>query len=538
MIRDLSRLASTRVDVLVVGGGVYGLATAWELASRGVSVALVERGDFGAATSFNSLKTVHGGIRSLQHGALGEMREFVRERRTIAAIAPHLVRPLPFIVPTYRHPVRNRLAMGLFFATYDRLSADRNRGVDPSRALPRSRTVGRAECLRLNPAIDPPGVTGGAIWHDYQLHSPERFALALLRSSVEAGALAANHVEADGLLLDAGRVHGARVTDRLTGQSFDVQAPVVVNAAGPWAWRLLERLAAVPASLAPPRFSLAMNVVVNRPPPALGLGGMAHGRFLFMVPWRDRSIVGTSHDDQPGSAAPDGAPRVEPSLLHALLADAASAFPGARLTREAGTGVHRGLLPAGGRPGTLAKRSIVHDHRADGLTGLFSVVGVRYTTARATAERAADGVIAALGRPFGPSRSATQPLDSGDIPNVARYEREQTATPGWAAESLRRLIAAYGTRYPEVLEVAAADPSLRAPLALTCEVTAAEVVHAARHEMAVHLADALLRRTSAGAGGHPGADAVTRAADLMAAECGWSPARRAEEIENLDRFYR
>src|SRR5688500_7667215 len=133
MIRDLARLSTDMFDAIVVGGGVYGLATAWELASRGISVAILDRSDFAAGTSFNSLKTVHGGIRALQHGALRDMREFVRERRAIATIAPHLVRPLPFVVPTYRHPVRNRTAMGLFFAVYHQLAADRTGGVDPSR---------------------------------------------------------------------------------------------------------------------------------------------------------------------------------------------------------------------------------------------------------------------------------------------------------------------------------------------------------------------------------------------------------------------
>ena len=204
MFRDLRALAADPFDAVVIGGGVYGLATLWDLASRGLRVALLERGDFAAATSFNSLKTIHGGIRALQHGSLREMREFVRERRALAIIAPHLVRPLPFVVPTYRHPIRNRAAMGLFFATYDRLAADRNRGVDPSRHLPRSRTVGRADCLRLNPAIDPTGVTGGAVWHDYQLQATERLPMALLRSAVEAGAVAANYVEADRLLVRDG----------------------------------------------------------------------------------------------------------------------------------------------------------------------------------------------------------------------------------------------------------------------------------------------------------------------------------------------
>lgn len=538
MTRDLARFANTRFDAVVAGGGVYGLAIAWDLASRGVSVALVERGDFGGATSFNSLKTVHGGVRPLQHGALREVREFVRERRAIAAIAPHLVRPLPFIVPTYRHPVRNRLTMGAFFAAYDRLSADRNRGVDPSRTLPRSRTVGRAECLRLNPAVDPAGVTGGAIWYDYQLHSPERFALALLHSAAQSGAALGNYIEADGLIVRDGRVHGLRVTDRLTRAPFDIRASVVVNAAGPWTWRLFEGRARPAPALPRPRFSVAMNLVVDRPPLPHAVGGLAAGRFLFLVPWRDRAIVGTSHDepDAPGLVDPPEHLAPNPRLVDALLEDARTAFPQAGLTREGISLVHRGLLPAGAHYGSLLKRSIVHDHTPDGLASLVTIIGVRYTTARATAQRAGDMVCGLLGRDFPASRTARQPLWGGDMPNVARYEREQSSGSSQPA-LVARLIAAYGTRYPEVMALIDSDPAAATALSGACAVTGGEVLHAVRHEMAVRLEDALLRRTSAGSGGHPGADAVTRAADLMSAELSWTPAQRAAEIAAVDRFY-
>jgi glycerol-3-phosphate dehydrogenase len=539
MVRDLASLASTHFDAVIVGGGVYGLATAWELASRGVSVALVERGDFAGATSFNSLKTVHGGIRALQHGALGEMREFVRERRAIAMMAPHLVRPLPFIVPTYRHPVRNRLAMGLFFATYDRLSADRNAGVDPSRALPGSRTVGRAECLRLNPAIDPDGVTGGAIWHDYQMHSPERFALTMLRSALDAGAAAANYTEAHALLVEEGRVRGVRVTDRVTGASFDVRARVVVNAAGPWAWQLLAPHLRGASAIPRPRFSVAMNLVVNHPPLPHALGGMVGGRFLFLVPWQDRSIVGTSHDEpeSPGVAEPPERLAPNARLLHAFLRDAQAAFPASGLSPGRITLVHRGLLPAGDGHGTLLKRSIVHDHASDGLAGLVTVVGVRYTTARATAERAAKAVCGQLARRFPGSTTSRLPLAGGDIPNVARYEHDQCAASAWPAALVTRLIAAYGTGYRAVTELMSGDQFLASPLSDTCRVTRAEILYAARHEMALHLADAVLRRTNAGAGGHPGTAALNSAADVMAAEHAWTPERRAAEIRELEEFY-
>jgi glycerol-3-phosphate dehydrogenase len=538
MFRDLARLANTHFDAVIAGGGVYGLAIAWDLASRGVRVALVERGDFGGATSFNSLKTVHGGVRPLQHGALREVREFVRERRAMATIAPHLVRPLPFVVPTYRHPVRNRLTMGAFFTAYDRLSADRNRGVDPSRGLPRSRTVGRSECLRLNPAIDPAGVTGGAIWYDYQLHSPERFALALLHSATQAGAAVANYVEADTLIVRDNRVHGLRVTDRVTRTPFDIRASVVVNAAGPWTWRLFDARNRPGPGIPRPRFSVAMNLVVDRPPLPNAVGGLVDGRFLFMVPWRDRAIVGTSHDepDAPGLVDPPERLAPNPRLVDALLSDAQQAFPKAGLTRESIALVHRGLLPAGARHGTLLKRSIVHDHAADGLTSLITVIGVRYTTARATAEVAGDAVCGLLGRDFPASQTAHQPLWGGDMPNVVRFEREQ-CSGARQPELVSRLIGTYGTRYSEVAAMIERDAALGQPLSPATAVTGAEILFAIREEMALHLQDALLRRTAAGTAGHPGADAIARAADLMAGELAWTPERRQAEIAAVDRFY-
>ena len=244
MKRDLQRLATATFHAIVAGGGVYGLTIAHELSRRGMTVCLVERDDFAAGTSFNSLKTLHGGIRELQQGALARVREFVRERREIARLAPHLVRVLPFVIPTSRrHP---RPLMRAFLAGYDLLARDRNEGVDPSQRLPASRVISRAECLDLNPLIDAHGVTGGAVWHDYQLHSPERLAVALVDSMVRREAAATNYTEILAVLRAGGTVSGVRVRDRLSDEVFDVRAPIVINAAGPWA--PISSAAATPAS--------------------------------------------------------------------------------------------------------------------------------------------------------------------------------------------------------------------------------------------------------------------------------------------------
>ena len=501
MIRDLARLANEAFDVLVIGGGIYGVATLRELTARGLRAALVERGDFGAATSFNSLKTVHGGVRALQHGSLPAMREFMRERRGLAIVAPHLLRILPFVVPTYRHPVRNRPVLAAFLAAYDALAADRNDGVPPGLALPRSRTVGRDECLRLNPFVDPDGVTGGAVWHDYQLHSPERLAIGLLAAAGQRGAAAANYIEARSFVQQGGTIRGVRLRDTAAGTDLDVRCRAVVNAAGPWAWPLLQQAGAVPASIAAPAMSLALNLVVDRPPAPAAAGGVANGRFLFLVPWRDRSIVGTSHD------AFDGGPERLSGIdnyVDALLRDTNQAFPGARIGRGDIRLVHRGLLPAT-HGATLLKNSLIHDHAGDGLDGLVTVLGVRYTTARATAAAAAELVATRLGKPSGSRGPTLDPIGDPRAERIARLVHE--------------------------------SPQLGAPLGPASSIVGAAIVDAVRDEMAIHLADALLRRTDAGAGGHPGAEVVRSAAAVMARELGWSEARIAEEIAAVDAFY-
>ena len=257
MTRDLRRLADTRFDVIVVGAGFYGVTVAWDAAQRGLSVAIIDKDDFGAATSFNNLKTLHGGLRSLQSLNFRQMRLFIRERRALARILPHLVRPLPFVVATTRNPKRSALAMRVAFAITDTVARDRNEGLaDPGTHLPDSQIISKEEALRLNPVVSPEGVTGGALWYDYQMLSTDRVTLSFLLSAVDAGATAANYVKANRFMREGGRVVGVRAEDRLTGEAFDVRGSVVVNAAGPWAASMLTDLPQS-AQGAPPPAALA-----------------------------------------------------------------------------------------------------------------------------------------------------------------------------------------------------------------------------------------------------------------------------------------
>ena len=549
MRRDPDQLTGRSFDLLVVGAGIYGATIAWDAALRGLSVALIDRSDFGAATSANSLKTVHGGLRSLQHGNLGEMRSFIRDRRAFLRVAPHLVEPIRYVIPTTRKLSRHRLAMRAALLLNDLVAADRNRGLDPARYLAPGRVVSLADFLALDAGIDPSGITGAAIWTDAQMYSSDRLLLGFVQSAVARGAVAVNYMEAVSLRRSATRVVGAALRDTLSGRTGEVEARVVVNAAGAWAPTLS---ASGGSRRAPVPFAKAMNLVTRLPAPSQALGATDQGRFFFRVPWRGISIFGTSQD--PFNHAPDDLRAGDRTDVDRLLANINAAFQGARVRIDDVTLVHRGLLPSAGvRRGEvlLAKNSHVWDHRADGIEGLITVVGVRYTTARGTAACVVDLVYRHLGLEPPPCRTADTPLVGGQFDSIDRLLAESAGdrTTSLPARARERVARAYGAGYRSVLDRIARDPGLARPLAgphgvSTADgvcaadgVSAAEVVHAVEEEMAVTLADALVRRTEAGAAAWPGDAEVDAAAGIMAGRLGWDRARITREIEGLRALY-
>ena len=200
MLRKLLNLANETYDVLVLGAGIYGISVARDAALRGLRVALIDKGDFGHATSSNHHKIIHGGLRYLQHGDLKRMRESIRERGVLLRIAPHLVRPLPFLLPIYKNSLPGKLLMSMALKLNDLISLDRNVHLDRKQKIPRGRIISSSECLQIWPDIDQRGLTGGAVYFDVQVDNPERLNLALVLSAVRAGAEVANYVEAKGFL--------------------------------------------------------------------------------------------------------------------------------------------------------------------------------------------------------------------------------------------------------------------------------------------------------------------------------------------------
>jgi glycerol-3-phosphate dehydrogenase len=536
MVRDLTPLANRTHDLLVVGGGIYGLTIAADASARGLSVALIDRGDFGSGASFNHARTIHGGLRYLQTLDVRRVRESIRERRTLARIAPHALRPLPFVLPLYRSLFKGKTAMRAGLVLDRLLASGRNRGVPSSLHLPPGRVVSRPQAIERFPGLRRQGLIGAAIWHDYVTTEADRLTFSWAIAAAEHGAILANYVEASAPLLREGRVVGVRALDRVSGREMDVAAALTINAAG---GGFDARLAGLGRFQPGPRLK-ALNLVTRREAGDEALGGRSSsGRYLFLVPWRNRAIFSTW--ESPAACSPEeGTPRDDE--VARFIVELNEAFPSLDLETADVTLVHRGVVPAvADEHGSvsLEGHERVHDHAGDGVEGLVTVAGAKYTTARATAERVVDLALRKLRRDMVACRTALVPLPGGDLGDmvtaIADARREYDAR--LPSDTVPHLLAAYGSRFRRVLDVAGERPEWRARVAEESPVIGAELVWAVREEMAVTLADAVIRRTPLGAVGYPGDAAVERAADLVGSELSWSGQKKREEIDSLRTFY-
>ena len=535
MRRDTGQLTGHTFDVLVVGGGICGLTIACDAAQRGLSVALIERDDFGSGASFNHLRTIHGGLRYLQSFDFARSRESIKERRTLARIAPHTIQPLLFALPLYRSLTRGKLALRGGMLLDRLLSSDRNRGVPPSHWLPGGRVVSKADAIERFPGLRRRGLTGAATWSDYTTIEADRLTFSWALAAHQHGAVLANHVEAIAPLVEGRTVTGVRAMDRQDHRPLEIIARLVVNATGAAVDRLLEPLG---VSVRFP-FLRAMNLVTSREAADEALGGSAaSGRNYFLVPWRRRALFGTWESSERVTATDT---RPTERDLAGFLADLNSAFPSLELTRADVSLVHQGIVP--GRPDgqgvRLEGHEQVEDHSSQGIKGLLTIAATKYTTARAVAERVVEKAIATLGTPPVACRTAVTPLPGGDLGDITRAitEARRDFDAQLPSDTIPHLIAAYGSRFTSITDLVQQRPDLGQRLAPTSPVIGAQLVWAVREEMAGTLRDAVLRRTPLGAIGHPGDAAAHRAAAIMASELGWTERRTDEELHSLREFY-
>jgi glycerol-3-phosphate dehydrogenase len=535
---DRARLENDVVDVLVVGGGVTGAGAALDAASRGLSVGLLEARDWAAGTSSRSSKLIHGGLRYLEQLAFPLVHEALSERaRLVQTIAPHLVTPLPFLLPLTA-PVWQRAYYGAGVALYDVLGA----ALTNERQIPRHRHLSRKATLAAFPGLRGDVVRGAIRYWDAQVDDA-RHTLAVVRSAAGYGARVLSSARVTGLLRDGGGsgapVVGVQVADLADGSSFSVRARSVVAATGVWS----DDIGAMLGDSAPSlrvRASKGVHLVVPRSAidtadltaagaTQAGLILRTTTSVLFVIPWGERWIIGTTDTpwrldrDHPAASSAD----------IAYLLDQVNRVLVRPVTPDAILGVYAGLRPLlAGESDETSRLSREHAVVTP-VPGLVLVAGGKYTTYRVMAEDAVDAAVAGLpGVP--PSRTAHLPLVGAHQWDVVRDSAPQLAT-GWGLpeQTVSRLLRRHGDRIGDVLELARSRPELARPLTGAPGYLAAEVVHAVTAEGALHLDDVLTRRTRVSIEtGHRGVESAPEVAALMAAALGWDEERTAREVEH------
>ncbi len=540
---NLGRLASEPIDLLVIGGGITGAGVALDAASRGLRTALVERGDFAAGTSSRSSKLVHGGLRYLNQREFRLVYEALAERQRLLRLAPHLVRPLPFLIPVFASGTAGKAgarayarAIGAALWMYDATGG--------ARIGKLHRRLSRAETLERMPDLDAERLAAGFLYYDARVDDA-RLTLTVVKTAASHGAVVANYVEATGLRHEGDKVVGATLTDRLGGAALDVDAKMVINAAGVWA----DELRALDEGRNPGSIRPANGVHITLPAgrPRLEVAAVlpvpGDKRAVFVIPWGERVYVGTTDTDYHG-------PLDDPTCTAAdvdYLLGALNSWMRPPVDRSEVLGTWAGLRPlVGGTPGARG----VPGSRATGRTadlsrrhsvrvspsGLVSIVGGKLTTYRKMAADAVDEALemrrAAGERPtVGRSRTASVPLFGAE-------GYDEMAGPGAAerlgiaADVLEHLAGRHGGQARTVAAMVIQQPALAEPLVPGLPYLAAEAVYAARYEMAVTLEDVLSRRTRAllldAAATVAAAPAV---AELLAGELGWSAGETAGQVE-------
>src|SRR4051794_10761109 len=532
----LSALDRDSFDIVVVGGGITGAGVAFDAATRGYSVALVEKADFASGTSSRSSKLVHGGLRYLQNFDLGLVREALLERQLLVALAPHLVKPLPLVVPAFGGAKLDRL-IGVGLNLYDVMSVDkirRRRGRDgdgesTSWSPDRHRIIPGDEVVELLPALAGREPTSGYLFYDCQTDDA-RLVLTVLAEAERFGAVCANGCEVTDLVEENGRACGVRVRDVLGGGEFVVRAQTVVNATGVWADRLRPGELHDEAEVPQIRPSRGTHITLRHEDLPLVSGAIVPaggGRSIFALPWLGSTLIGTTDMDYDT----DDLDHIRPSEGDVeYLLEATNSFFGASLTPSDLTGAYAGVRPliSTGDP----KKSVDISRKAElyeTSSGMVTITGGKLTTWRRMAKMTVDAIVEREARDA-PCRTHEIPLGQAIEPDaLPRVE-------GVREDAYEMLAGRYGYTARDVLAVAAERGELAQPIVPDGPPDLlAEAVHAARREQARSVGDALLRRTRLGliAASSVARDAepARRVARAMAPELGWDERRTEAEVQ-------
>ncbi len=525
-------MENNKYDIIIIGGGINGAGIAREAAERGLSVYLAEKNDFAFGATFRSTKLIHGGLRYLEHYEIGLVRESLREREILLKTAPHLVKPIKFVIPVYDDHKYGYGKVRLGLIAYDMLSYDKS--------LENHTSYSCEELKKIEPNIRTKNCEGGFIYFDCQVPFPERLCLENILLAKEAGADIHNYTEVIDLIENNNQIIGVKVRDALSGEESEVFCRMVVNASGPWVDDVLDlKNSSSEKKMGGTKGShILIPMFQGGPRNAVYVPAHQDGRPFFIIPWRDYYWVGTTDIRFNGELDHVQSSQDE---IDYLLREVNFVFPMAQITKQ---DVHYSL--AGIRPlpvtesdteeADITRRHLIFDHEKEGIEGLISIIGGKLTTYRSLAEETVDFVYDKFDQESQQCHTKDKPLWGGAIQNIHEFINDNvpkySSRYGLEEAQIAYLITIYGSKFHAVLDLIDLKPKLKSKICKKNLDIKAQIVFSLQHEMPRTLADIYLRRTGIGTGACKGMDCVKNGAKVMGKYLGWNRKRIKQEVKN------
>ncbi len=531
-------------DILIIGGGITGATIAYEAASRGLSVALVEKKDFASATSAATSKMIHGGLRYLATGQFHLVRESLIERQILANIAPNFVYPLPFVFTIYDHMKTPKWAMRTGLILYELLSFDRKTLSTGTRINRHFKTISPQQILNLFPFVKKAGIKGGFLYYDCRNHFPERLTLAFIKSAVSHGAQVANYVKMEKFLYthqeNTTNIKGIVAQDLITGKRLEIKARLVVNATGPWVDITLSKLAGK-QSKEHIRRSEGIHIVLNKQLAYkyVFASQSPKGQHFFIIPYRGKTIIGTTDKEYFGN--PDDYHVTKKSVDDLIDKVNTVLTPGHKITYKDIAYIYGGLRPlvedTSGDVYKASRRYEIVDEARHGILGLISAEGGKFTTSRRLAQKVIDLAFKKLGKKHVKSKTASTRLITSDIDDIEEFiQTKAREYPMLNQRQLRYLVYSYGSEFDSLMDIYLSKPDLQFIVNEDGE-NLAQVVYSIKHEQARTLEDIIMRRSGIGWTGMPQDNVLKRIAHIAASELNWNDNQIINQIENVKKLY-